>query len=209
MHTKSVPHFASKLSDQSSNCKYAHFFILGQFQHQVHTNFPSFLPPLPPPMTGRPPRSGCPPPARSALPTLHRAALPAPRGGHLLLHHLHGHHLTSLLHLGGDQLSDRHVVTIILLPLFSAHMSHIVECRPVRPCRRCVRADGRRRTELRTGVRRARTVPPLFTCLHCARAVPPLYVHHCARALSNTVRAQTLQSTLSLPPDQPLQPEPF
>ena len=156
---------------------------------------PPFLPPLPPPMTGRPPRSGCPPPARPALPTLHRAALPAPRGASLLVHHLHGHHLTSLLH-PGDQLSDRHVVTIILLPLFSAHMSHIVECRPVLPCRRCVRADGRRRTELRTGVRPARTVPPL-------------YVHSLCAHFLILLRAQTLQSTLSLTPDQPLQPEPF
>ena len=171
MHTKSVPHFASKLSDQSYNDKYANFSpktVPPSTSHQC----PPFLPPLPPPMTGRSPRSGCPPPARPALATLHRAALPAPRGGlHLLLvHHLHGHHLTSLLH-PGDQLSDQHVVTIILLPLFSAHMSHI-NCRPVyicpSVCRRCVRADGRRRTELRTGVRPARTVPPLCKSALCA-----------------------------------------
>ena len=47
-------------------------------------------------MTGRSPRSGCPPPAGSALPTLHRAALPAPRGGSLLLLH-HLHHLVVLM----------------------------------------------------------------------------------------------------------------
>ena len=146
-------------------------------------------------MTGRSPRSGCPPPARSALATLHRAALPAPRGGHLLLHHLHGHHLTSLLH-HGDQLSDRHVVTIILLPLFSAHMSHIVECRPVRPCRRCVRADGRRRTELRTGVRPARTVPPLCKSALCAHFLILLRAQHC--------KAHSLS-----PPTNPSSPSPF
>ena len=174
MHTKSVPHFASKLSDQSYHDKYA-IFSPKTVSPSTSYQCPPFLPPLPPPMTGRSPRSGCPPPARSALPTLHRAALPAPRGGHLLLHHLHGHHLTSLLH-HGDQLSDQHVVTIILLPLFSAHMSHIVECRPVRPCRRCVRADGRRRTELRTGVRPARTVPPLYVHSLCARTF-----YYCAR----------------------------
>ena len=189
MHTKSVPHFASKLSDQSYHNIYANFSpktVPPSTSHQC----PPFLPPLSPPMTGRSPRSG-PPPARPALATLHRAALPAPRGGHLLLLHLHGHHLTSLLH-PGDQLSDQHVVTIILLPLFSAHMSHIVECRPVRPRGRCVRADGRRRTEL-------------CTCAHSSSTLRALTV----RALSNTLRAQTLQSTLSLTPDQPLQPEPF
>ena len=66
-----------------------------------------------------------------------------------------------------------------LLPLSLSH-THVTQSRrswwPEMPagicvcvCGRCVRGDGRRRTELRTGLRGARTVRKLY--VHCARIV--------------------------------------
>ena len=119
--------------------------------------FSSSLPPLPPPVArGSPGGGGAPSPASpaAALPALHRAALAAPL--HHPLHPLDPN--PNLLHLR-DRPSDQHVTRPVSLSHTHVTQSwdvmvasdagrHMCVC----TCGRCVRGDGRRRTELRTGL---------------------------------------------------------